>query len=202
MNKVRWLKLMDAWGFGENLHVLQQLEKAYSQSSRHYHNTHHIKACLAHLTRITNNLTHPREVELALWFHDAVYKVFANDNERKSAQWACEFLVDNGVGDAAVKRVYDLIVATEHNVPTRTPDAAFLVDIDLSILGSRSAVYEQFEINIRREYRAVPWFIYRKKRAEVLNGFLAREKIFINEPFFTELEAQARMNIQLAITRL
>ena len=202
MYRTRWLKLMKAWGFEQNLEVLSQLDGAYSQSGRYYHNAQHILACLEHLDRISDRLEFPLEVELALWFHDAIYKVFSNDNEQKSAQWARDFLVVNGAQGAAASRVYDLIIATQHNAPATTQDAAWLVDIDLSILGRPAAVYEQFESDIRREYRMVPWFLYRKKRAEILSGFLAREKIYINEPFSTEWEEQARCNMQAAITRL
>ena len=202
MDKSRWLNLMVAWGFEQNLQVFSELDKAYSQSGRFYHNAQHVGACLTHCDSIKANLTYPREVELALWFHDAIYKIFSSNNEKKSAIWARDFLLDNGAAPDDASRVYDLILATRHNAPAATRDASFLVDIDLSILGANPRVYAQFEQDIRREYRMVPSAIYRKKRIAVLQGFLSRETIFNNAPFSSQLEAQARGNIKAAISNL
>ena len=202
MDESRWLNLMAAWGFEQNLQVFSELDKAYSQSGRFYHNAQHVDACLVHFDNIKANLTYPREVELALWFHDAIYKIFSSNNEKNSAIWARDFLLDNGAALDAASRAYDLILATRHNAPAATLDASFLVDIDLSILGATLRVYAQFEQDIRREYRMVPSAIYRKKRIAVLQGFLRRETIFNNAPFSSQLEAQARDNIKAAITNL
>ena len=241
---------MKAWGFEENLQTLNALEKAYAQVGRYYHNAQHIQACSKHFEVIESKLSHPREVELALWFHDAIYKIFSSNNEKNSAQWARDFLLTNDAAQDAAGRVYDLILATEHNAPAATLEASYLVDIVLSILGinpgaalkmhfSRDSrvssvlessftscklrlsgrcflaltkkilflevppnVYAQFEQNIRREYRVVPSTIYRKKRIAVLQSFLVREKIFNNEPFYSLLEAQARVNVEGAVARL
>ncbi|BCD96642.1 hypothetical protein [Marinagarivorans cellulosilyticus] len=202
MDKAQWLKLMKSWGFEENLQTLSDLEKAYAQAGRYYHNAQHIQACLKHYDVIESKLSHPREVELALWFHDAIYKIFSSNNEKNSALWARDFLLTNDAAQDAAGRVYDLILATEHNAPAATLDASYLVDIDLSILGANPNVYAQFEQNIRREYRVVPSTIYRKKRIAVLQSFLVREKIFNNEPFYSLLEAQARVNVEGAVARL
>lgn len=193
---------MKAWGFEENLQTLNALEKAYAQKGRYYHNAQHIQACLKHFEVIESKLENPCEVELALWFHDAIYKIFSSNNEKNSALWARDFLLANGTAQDAAGRVYDLILATEHNAPAATLDASYLVDIDLSILGENPNVYAQFEQNIRREYRVVPSTIYRKKRIAVLQSFLAREKIFNNEPFYSLLEAKARVNVEGAVARL
>ncbi|MNC84702.1 hypothetical protein D3C83_02620 [compost metagenome] len=93
-------------------------------------------------------------------------------------------------------------MVTEHNAATMTKDESILVDIDLSILGADVETYAAFEEAVRNEYRMVPMLIYRRKRTEILNGFLKRPRIYQNEPFFSEREQQARINLSNAISKL
>lgn len=198
----RWLRLMDAWGFLRNEETYNALVASYSAKGRYYHTLDHIAACLRHLDQFAADLTYPREVELALWFHDAIYEPLSGGNERKSAEWAVSFLSENGAPPEATARVHRLIMVTEHNAPTQTVDESVLVDIDLAILGASPETYDVFEQAIRKEYSLVPAFIYRRKRAEILRGFLERDRIYQNEPFCTERERQARENLLKAIIRL
>ena len=50
-----------------------RLLAAYSEPQRHYHGVQHILECLQHFDQIRTQLQQPSLVELALWFHDAVY---------------------------------------------------------------------------------------------------------------------------------
>ncbi len=198
----RWLLLMSRWEFSRNEETFASLVSSYSESSRHYHTQEHVAACLRHLDGCASKLDESREVEIALWFHDAVYKPLFSGNEQKSANWAASFLSQNGASTEEVSRVRGLIMVTEHNAPTQTKDESFLVDIDLSILGSDAATYECFERRIRKEYKIVPMFIYGKKRAEVLRSFLERPAIYQNEPFAKEREGQAKVNLSNAVSEL
>ncbi len=201
-NLQNWQRLMQSWGLAENRETFDRLETAYAESWRHYHTAEHIDACLRHVDRFDQALEQREEVEIALWFHDAVYKPFSSRNEAESADWAVEFLADNGVPESRQARVRELILVTQHDCPTQTKDQSILVDIDLAILGATPEVYEEFEHNVRREYRFVPGFIYRRKRAALLEDFLNRSRIYINEPFATERESQARTNLKHAISKL
>lgn len=202
MTLERWHRLMDAWSFHPNEDTFHALVKAYSKPGRHYHSVAHVDACLHHLDQCSPAMDHPEEVELALWFHDAVYKPLAGGNEQKSADWAGQFLLDNAAGQEKAARVHRLIMVTEHNAPTRTADESILVDIDLAILGSSPDIYDVFERGVRQEYRVVPQFLYQKKRIAVLRGFLERDRIYHNEPFASEREKPARQNLTNAIARL
>ena len=202
MNTERWSRLMRAWGFGPNGKTYRELVAAYSQKHRHYHTGAHIDDCLGHLPSVAKIADNEHEIELALWFHDAIYKPLSANNERHSADWACNFLRTNGAVRDARDRVQRLIMVTEHDAPTETRDESILVDIDLSILGAEPAVYDRFEAAVRKEYKVVPEFLYRGKRAEILQGFVARERIYANEPFAGQRENQARENLARAITAL
>lgn len=202
MNYQRWLDLMNSWNFPANQETFDALVSAYSEKHRHYHNRQHIEACLKHIDRCASHMDNPRQVELALWFHDAVYNPLSANNELKSAEWAVSFLSSNGVSLEKSSDVYSLIMATVHNSPPATKDQSLLIDIDLSILGSDEKIYDVFEYAVRQEYKMVPSFLYKRKRAAVLKGFLDRCAIYNNEPFKSEWEARARHNLSRAISRL
>ncbi len=202
MNKERWAALMEAMGLPPSLACYQALIDAYSQPHRHYHTTRHISAMLRHFDQARDLLKHPEDVEVAIWFHDAVYKPFSSKNELDSALWAESFLSQAGYHPDGIKRIYKLIMATLHNEEEKSGDERLMVDIDLTILGARPTVYDEFEKNVRREYRLVPSFIYRRQRKQILRMFLDMEAIY-GSAFFRELyEQSARENVERAIAAL
>jgi predicted metal-dependent HD superfamily phosphohydrolase len=77
-----------------------------------------------------------------------------------------------------------------------------VVDVDLPILGSPPDAYERYEAAVRREYKWVPAFVFRRKRREILESFLRRDAIFLTEPFFERYESQARSNLSRACSKL
>lgn len=202
MNIERWSSLMDAWGFDANQVTYHALVEAYGQGHRHYHTAEHVNACLQNFDRCAAQADNPREVELALWFHDAVYSPLSGKNELRSAEWASSFLSKNNATSNAAQRVHALIMATMHNAPSQSKDESILIDVDLSILGVSSQAYEAFEVAVRKEYKYVPGFLYRKKRAAVLQQFLGRTRIYQNEPFSSQLEGSARENLSKAVSNL
>ncbi len=202
MNRALWDELMGRLGLGPNAEMFERLEAAYAESHRHYHTSEHIDFCLDLLHEDRALAPHPDRVELAIWFHDAIYKTSSKKNEEKSADLARSFLLENGVDSAIAESVYGLILATTHDAPVTGTDAEVLVDIDLAILGSDEETFWRFEKNVRKEYQWVPSFLYRKERRKVLESFLDRQSIYACDSFRSRFEAQARMNIESAIARL
>ena len=68
--------------------------------------------------------------------------------------------------------------------------------------GSAETRYMKFEDAIRKEYKYVPWFLFKKKRIKLLQYFLSRESIYSTEYYIDSLEKQARRNIESAIDNL
>ena len=77
-----------------------------------------------------------------------------------------------------------------------------LVDIDLAILGADRPRFEEYEQQVREEYGWVPWFIYRRKRREVLSEFLNRSSIYSTPELHAALEQQARANLAYSLQQL
>ena len=204
MNKKRWLTLMESMGLKDSLECFDALRSAYSQKHRFYHTVEHINAMLRHFDQVGHLASCPAQLELAIWFHDAIYKIFSKTNERDSAEWAQTFLRVQGYNKEAVQSVYDLIMATQHNdeASSITEDAKLLVDIDLTILGATPEVYDEFESNVRKEYRLIPSFIYRKKRKELLASFLDNSSIYQTDYFRDKYESTARDNLSRVIAML
>ena len=198
----RWLNLMAALQLGGNEATGQALLTAYGEPHRHYHTAQHLDDCLLKLDAVAGLAKDAAEIEVALWFHDAIYNPLKGGNELASAKWAKRFLTEAGSAQARAESVYALVMATQHAVPAATDDAKLLVDIDLSILGADESDYETFEQNVRKEYRWVPYFLYRKKRREILQSFLDRPYIYEKEHFRKKFEANARKNLRLAIATL
>lgn len=193
---------MDRIGLGANLDTFNALLACYNQKHRHYHNTTHIHAVLKHLDQSKDLANDQNAVEIALWFHDAIYKPYSSSNELDSANWASDFLQKNRANGTFTKTVHALIMATLHNATLTDNDERLLIDIDLSILGSPPDIYHQFEQGIRQEYQFVPGFLYRKKRKEILNSFLTRKRIFSHDFYYERFEVLARTNIANAISTL
>ncbi len=193
---------MSAFGIRDEAATFDALIAAYSQKHRHYHTTRHIEHCLREFESSKDLASAPAEVELALWFHDAIYETRASNNEERSADWACDLLNRHGVDAERVELVRALILATRHDAPATTPDAQLLVDIDLAILGADEVTYAEFEKNVRQEYFWVPSILFRRKRAEILESFLARPRIYNMPPFHARLEQPARRNLTAAICGL
>jgi predicted metal-dependent HD superfamily phosphohydrolase len=193
---------MSALGLPEEREAFAALAAAYAEKHRHYHSGKHIEHCLRELDTALSIAHDAAEVELALWYHDAVYDPYSSNNEERSADWACALLSRHHVNAARVGRVRELILATRHAAPASTPDAQLVVDVDLSILGAEAADYAVFEADVRKEYRWVPAIVFRRKRAEILESFLQRPRIYSTEPFHARYEVRARDNLTAAIGSL
>lgn len=187
---------------GDGFALRDRLLAAWSEPQRRYHTLRHLSDCLALFETTMHLAERPAEIEIALWFHDAVYELKAKDNEARSADWAERALSEAGVAPDVRGRVRELIMATCHAAQPTSADARLMVDIDLSILGVDPERFDEYEVQVRQEYAWVPRPLFRRKRREILMGFLARPTIY-GTPWFQErFDAAARANLQRSVARL
>lgn len=201
-NLARWLATWAALNLAPPAGLCEQLLRAWDEPQRHYHTQQHLNECLTLFDTLRMHAEQPADIELALWFHDAIYDVQAHDNEARSAHWASEALAAGGVDPARCQRVHDLIMATCHTALPASPDQALLVDIDLAILGAPAARFAEYTRQIGAEYAWVPPQVYAVKRRAVLQGFLDREPIYTTPAVEQRLEQQARDNLAKATSSL
>lgn len=179
-----------------------RLIAAFNEPHRKYHTEQHLAECLGLFSKHLGLAVEPAEVEVALWFHDAIYNVKAIDNEAKSAEWAVHELQQAEVVPERIARVKDHILATRHSALPQGQDPMLLVDIDLSILGADRARFEEYERRVREEYEWVPDFIFNRKRREVLAEFVSRNTIYNTPELRESLEGQARANLTYSLQQL
>lgn len=198
----RWLRLWkDTGAHGDPEQWYERLTRAYAEPQRHYHTQQHIGECLAEFDGARDLARQPGTLELALWFHDVVYDPKASDNEERSAAVAKDCLETAGLRQLATA-VGELIMVTKSHCSGTDPDAALMVDVDLSILGQARRRFAEYEAQVREEYHWVPTHDFNLKRAEILERFLGREHIYTTDHFRTRYERQARDNLEHSVRML
>jgi predicted metal-dependent HD superfamily phosphohydrolase len=199
----RWAETLRLVGSeGAKPEVFEEIFLRYSDSSRYYHITEHLRSGFEVLDRYLKSRT-SSEIELAFWYHDFEYNTQAIDNELRSASAASDRITKSlqlplnfaiGVGK--------LILATKHSSEPSTSDAKVLVDMDLSILGEDPKVFDTYEENIRKEYSWVDDLTFKRGRQEVLQRFLKPIIYYTPELRSSSYEFRAKSNLERSISRL
>lgn len=131
-----------------------------------YHNFEHALEVMANVEEIgTNsglNSSDSNLVKLAAIFHDTGWIINADNHEIKSSEIAKEFLVSNGLNQADISKVVDLIRITDLTTAPKTLPQKVLRDADILHIG-RKGFY---------------------KRSQLLRT----EKKILKDKIFTELE--------------
>ena len=196
---------MSYFHFSDYEDTFQSLQKLHSEKHRAYHNCEHIEACLSHLNASSHLFEEPnaqKEMELAFWFHDAIYNPLKKDNELKSAELCSKFLSSQSADPKLINSTYELIMATRHSVPLKNEAEKIMVDIDLAVLGSTKSAYQIYRESVRKEYKWAPTFLYKKGRRKILQSFLDRTSIYQTAYFRDQWESNARSNLEREITEL
>jgi predicted metal-dependent HD superfamily phosphohydrolase len=169
------------------------LSRAWGERTRRYHGHEHLAECLHQLDLAAHTLTSTDVVELALWFHDAVYVPAAADNEESSARLLIQESRRLRIDAATAERSAALVRATAHpTAEALAPEAALMLDVDLSILGSDPVRFLEYEYAIGEEFQDTPRLKFEIGRGRFLTSLLARPSIFHTDFFRERYEAVAR----------
>lgn len=181
----------------------QDIAKRYRDPTRAYHTLQHLQQLFTQFEKVKYELQQPSIIALALFYHDVIYDPKRTDNELKSTEYAQEVL-KSCVTAESIERVSELIMMTaDHKLADKTDlDAAYLLDMDLSVLGASWLEYEQYAKAVRQEYSYVSEVNYRVGRAKVLNALLEHPRLYLADYYYQRLEIQARENIAHEITWL
>ena len=185
----------------------QDIATRYNEKQRAYHTLRHLQQLFGQFEQINHKLQQPAIIALALFYHDVVYDPLRTDNEQKSAEYAAETLRPYLCAEQC-EHLYALItMTTNHQLtglsdPDKINDAAYLLDMDLSILAAPWSQYKRYAQAVRQEYSHVPLAEYRTGRMAVLNRLLAHPTLYLTPYYYERLETPARANIQRELTLL
>jgi len=177
-------------------------QQAYAAPPRSYHTWQHVEEVVRryHEVAAGPGWNQPREVLLAVVFHDAVYIAGRADNEARSAELATKLAAEHWPGGTVeLGRVGELIRWTARHgslgVDDVDPQAALFLDCDMAILGALPDDFDRYDRQIRDEYAAIPGDAYEVGRRRFLQGLLDRPRIFLSDYFHARLDDGARANL-------
>ncbi len=181
------------------------LRRRYAEPHRAYHGQSHIDAMLLGLHGLGTAIADPAAVELAIWYHDAIYDPAARDNEARSAALLRQEMA--GLAAPALLESAEMMVrlTAGHALPAelsgpRRGDTALFLDLDLAVLGAPPDAYAAYERGIAAEYLPVHGAAaYQAGREAFLRGMLDRPRLFHTARFHAALDAQARTNLRAAL---
>jgi predicted metal-dependent HD superfamily phosphohydrolase len=180
--------------------VFVRLIELYGEPHRHYHTLNHIQHCLSQFDQAAALMADRDAVEMALWFHDAIYQPGSMDNEWRSAELFREWS-EGLAAPAFQQRVHDLVLATTHR-ESQQGDAGFTVDIDLSGFGMPWEECERDGFLIRAEFPAMTDDEYYPGHLRFLRSLQNRNTFFFTEFFQQRYESAAQANLARIIAEL
>ncbi|WP_346921359.1 DUF4031 domain-containing protein [Glutamicibacter creatinolyticus] len=194
----RWVRTLEVPGLG------RELLAAWSQGHRKYHDRVHLLSVLEALDELMPEDLEQDErqiLELTAWFHDAVYRGTAQD-EQDSARLA-EARLHGLISPGAVGEVRRLVLLTT----THRPQAAdylgqMFSDADLEVLARPPAAYQRYTAAIAEEYSHLPQKDFAAGRSQILQALLDKEQIFATPLGLQRWEASARANLSQEIEQL
>jgi predicted metal-dependent HD superfamily phosphohydrolase len=186
--------------------LLRAVVAAYASPPRAYHSFSHVQEVLKHFhdVALRPGWQHPKEVFLAILFHDAVYVAGRSDNETKSADLALEacstFLAREPLDTARIRTLIEL--TAKHGKLKREDldeEARLFLDCDMAILGAQPAIFDAYDAAIAQEYASIPKLVYRFNRNKFLQKLLEAPRIFLSDHFHARLDGLARENLRRAL---
>lgn len=179
----------------------------YKEEDRRYHTIFHIADCLSKLDTLDDmgGIIDRRVAEVALIWHDVVYVAGSNENEVLSAR-ILDAIADTLNDMRLATNAHAAILATQHRegyagaYGSRTIDA--VVDIDLSILGEASEVYDRYINEVRCEYNHISDEAWKVGRGAFLKGMIARPVLYSLPEMQERFDRQARENMRSELEKI
>lgn len=178
---------------------LEPVLRRWYEPQRRYHDVVHLEMMLRSIAELAEFLGLDDDtrfyLEIAAWYHDAIYNVGApsGENERASANL---FIHDatHVLPSVAVIEIYGAILATaNHQRPDRY-FAAMLCDADLAGLGAPWDTYLAAAARVRLEYGAITHEQWTTGRRAFITAYTGHPCLY-HTPWGARYEQPARRNL-------
>ena len=191
------MSLPDRWPLADLTDLRDELLLAWDRPG--YHDLLHLSEVLDRLDALAAGgagFDRP-VVDLAAWFHDAVY-AGADDDEEQSAQWA-----ERALPVTYAAEVARLVRMTAHHRPDDSDiNACALSDADLAILAAPRERYDTYAAGVRADFAHVADADFRAGRKAVLSDLAAKPRLFHTAQAVALWEDDARANLAREIAEL
>ena len=199
--KEGWFRLWYDIGAKSNgWEIFFDMFKRHCERHRYYHGYSHVMQLLKEFEEARHLCRNLNAVEMFLYSHDMIYYAGAADNEEQSAKFISGKLHDARVAELFIQEVHRLILLSkEHITAENDNDGCLAIDLDLSILGQPSPVFDAYEENVRKEWvltGVVSDEEFMAGRVEFLKRFLRRKSIYLTPYFREKYEGTARENLE------
>lgn len=195
------MDLPERWPLPDAPELRDDLLAAYGDPVRSYHDQRHLVEVLDRLDELADAATARLPVQLAAWFHDAVYDG-ERDAEERSASWA-ERALEGLVADDVRAEVARLVRMTETHQPADDDaNGCALSDADLAILAAPPRRYEEYVAAVRLEYPHLDDETFRAGRAQVLESLADKPHLFHTPHARERWEEIARANLERELVLL
>lgn len=185
-------KWEETWS--ENVTLGEELLQRWSEPHRRYHTAVHLLECLDAIDFLSEKelgQSPPREVRLAVWFHDAVYEGVAGDDELNSAALARE-TIGGELGEEVARLV---LLTRNHQTSPGDVYGELVTDADLAILAASGPRYQRYLHQVREEYSHASAEEWRAGRLAVLRSFLDRPNLYKSRAARQRWQGRAKANL-------
>lgn len=131
-----------------------RLIERYEEVHRGYHDVDHLLDLSTHFEEHEEKFSKDRKAVIAaLFYHDAIYECQPGEDEIQSASYMRSELENLGVAPDIIDRAEELILRTaDHDAPKDDYVARLFLDMDMSILGARFDVYDNYLDGVAKEF--------------------------------------------------
>lgn len=195
------IKVLKDFGFDEK--IINEVCQAYSETSRHYHNSTHIEEMLDYAALHNSGLSHIKKIalDLAIVFHDVVYVTKNKTNEEDSYLYFFQCLsshIGNLFGNGVIPdeklreinvSVEELIMATKnHNYDETLPEEVkIIIKADLQRLTIPFSDFWKNTKELMKEYSYVDWSDFKKGRMAFFKSYKDKV-IFMGDSAINNIE--------------
>ncbi len=168
----------------------------------HYHTPVHPLYMFAIAAHYGFDLT---EAEiLAVWCHDAIYRVGKGFSNENNSAWFMNSLLDGLVLPQKIGEAFVIIGDTAlHLSEDVKPLSHLVMDLDLAHLAAEEPVFSTTDTLVMKEFLEIfPADMVNKGRLEFLQKMLSRPMIYRTVAMRNLFEVKARENLSRALSRL